>query len=593
MNQLIKSGFLDQIFCQSGNIAIDYDFRNPLFSQITDSLSNTGYLFYNNQTGTGYQYSGSKIYETGNPALSYSDGGAIIRGLVSGQFNGSNKYKILGNTNYENWTAFIVFKHEETGVFNKSKVLFSTQDYDYSSSGFCVGINGCNKVFCEHNTPSSGKRIYTLNEELDNKNLVSVSKVNDFIYLGAHQFQDTLNGLTSDSRFQLVDYTPANKMYLGGLGSSGVDYKNFSGTIDSFMFFNLGLGFAERNTFAKSFYCSSFDTGGYVYTTTTFNAVTGIELQSVVVGTGITGYAEVLLGTESVNGGTVNKYGYSGITGFLYETLPVEITGSVTGESQILTLNLKSGVYDYGYALPFANSKIVLASSFDSSYKEVYSFSGTNNDDLNIIPSFDNSISKYTIFPTGTGEFVSLYINGAAQPYVTGYVDSMTGDYIISGTSIYSDSFYDQNDFAVYDIIFGSGSITGLTSSDITSGSKSLSSAFVNNRDIYLNGNKLISGIDYSGVGSNIVINTTGLIDGDVMLLPRHNANLTRYTGYNDDNFDTNIKLFDEQVWVNGLRQIKTLDYQKVADFSLKYSTFYLEPFRDLIYNNDTGFFNV
>jgi hypothetical protein len=359
------------------------------------------------------------------------------------------------------------------------------------------------------------------------------------------------------------------------------------------MFFNLGLGFAERNTFAKSFYCSSFNTGGYVYTSTSFNAVTGIELQSVIVGTGITGYVEVLIGTETVNGGTVNKYGYSGVTGYLYETLPVEITGSVTGEAQILTLNLRSGVYDYNYALPFANSKIVLNSSFDSSYKEIYSFSGVNNDDLNIIPTFDYSSAKYTIFQTGSGEFINFYINGAAQPYVTGFTSSMTGDYIISGGSIYSDNFYDQNDFAVYDIIYGSGSITGLTTSDVSAGSKSLSNSFVNNRDIYLNGNKLISGIDYSGVGSNIVISTTNLIDGDLMLLPKHNASFNRYTGYNDDNFDTNIKLFDEQVWVNGLRQIKDLDYQKVADFSLKYSTFYLEPFGDTIYNNNTGFFDV
>jgi hypothetical protein len=593
MNETIKSGFLDQIFCKRENISIDYDFRNPSFAQITDSLSNTGYLFYNNQTGTGYQYSGSKIYDTGNPALSYSEGGAISRGLVSGQFNGFNKYKVLGNSNFNNWTAFIVFKHQETGIFDKSKVLFSTQDYHYSSSGFCVGINGCNRVFCEHNTPSSGKRIYTLNEELDNKNLISVSKVNDFIYIGSHQFQDTLNKLTTDSRFQLIDYAPSDKMYLGGLGTSGVNYKNFSGAIDSFMFFNLGLGFAERNTFAKSFYCSSFNTGGYVYTSTSFNAVTGIELQSVIVGTGITGYVEVLIGTETVNGGTVNKYGYSGVTGYLYETLPVEITGSVTGEAQILTLNLRSGVYDYNYALPFANSKIVLNSSFDSSYKEIYSFSGVNNDDLNIIPTFDYSSAKYTIFQTGSGEFINFYINGAAQPYVTGFTSSMTGDYIISGGSIYSDNFYDQNDFAVYDIIYGSGSITGLTTSDVSAGSKSLSNSFVNNRDIYLNGNKLISGIDYSGVGSNIVISTTNLIDGDLMLLPKHNASFNRYTGYNDDNFDTNIKLFDEQVWVNGLRQIKDLDYQKVADFSLKYSTFYLEPFGDTIYNNNTGFFDV
>jgi hypothetical protein len=77
------------------------------------------------------------------------------------------------------------------------------------------------------------------------------------------------------------------------------------------------------------------------------------------------------------------------------------------------------------------------------------------------------------------------------------------------------------------------------------------------------------------------------------MLLPKHNMNFSRYTGYNDNNFNSSLSLFDEQIWVNGLRQMRGLDYLKVADFSLKYSSFSLEPFPDIIYNNDTGFFNV
>ena len=51
----------------------------------------------------------------------------------------------------------------------------------------------------------------------------------------------------------------------------------------------------------------------------------------------------------------------------------------------------------------------------------------------------------------------------------------------------------------------------------VSAGSKALSGSFVNNRDVYLNGNKLISGIDYSGVGQTVVISTTNLIDGDII----------------------------------------------------------------------------
>ena len=98
--------------------SVDYDFTNPSFAQIIDSSSKTGYVFFNSQTGSGYQYSGSKIYDTGCPALSYTDAGTISPSIVSGQFNSLNKFKILGNTLSQDWTAFIVFKHSETGLYN-------------------------------------------------------------------------------------------------------------------------------------------------------------------------------------------------------------------------------------------------------------------------------------------------------------------------------------------------------------------------------------------------------------------------------------------------------------------------------------------
>ena len=593
MNEIVKSGFLDTIFCKKDSITVDYDFRNPSFTGIVDSTSKTGYVFFNSQTGAQYQYSGSKIYDTGCPALSYSESARVSEGLVSGQFNGFNKFRILGNTTSDDWTAFVVFKHSETGASDKSKVLFSTKDYDYSTSGFAVGINGCNRIFCEHDTPSSGKRIYTLNEELDNKNVLSVSKVNAVLSIGIHQFDDKMNKESSNVKYNMENYLPSNKMYIGGLGASGINYRNYSGTIDSFMLFNVGLGFPERNTFAKSFYCSSYDTGGYYTTTTSFVSVTGIELRSVIIATGVTGYVEVLAGAEIVDGGVVNKYAYSGVTGLIYDTLAVELTGVTSGQSDILSFNPPSGIYDYNYSIPFANSKVVLNANFDSSYKEVYSFSGINNDDLNLLPSFDNASLKYAVLETGDGEFINFYLNGVAQPNLQALTGTMTGDFIVSGNAIDSDGFFDADDSAMYDIILGSGSITGLTIADVSAGSKALSGSFVNNRDVYLNGNKLISGIDYSGVGQTVVINTTNLIDGDLMLLPKHNMNFSRYTGYNDNNFNSSLNLFDEQIWVNGLRQMRGLDYLKVADFSLKYSSFSLEPFSDIIYNNDTGFFNV
>jgi hypothetical protein len=596
MNEIIKSGFLDRIFCDRSSISIDYDFRSPSYTGVTDSSGYSNYLIFNNQTGINYQYSGGKIYATENPGLSYNDkvgGGNVNQGLVSGQFNGQNKFKILGQLSDPDWTAFIVFKNLDTGTFDKSKILMSSQNSDSSISGFSIGINGCNRLFCEHNTPSQGKRIYTLGQDLDNKNVVSVAKIDSSIQISTHQFDDILNKKSLNLQFDITGFSNSNDFYLGGLGVSGVNYKNFSGYIDSFMMFSLGLDFPERNTFAKSFYCSGYASGVYDTQTESFLSVTGVEYQNVIVGTGITGYALVSGVTNTSNGSSVTGYSYSGITGYLYNYQLVELTGLTTGTSDITVYRPPSGLVDYGYSVPFGNSKILLLANFDDSNKEIYSFSGRNSEDLNLIPQFSQSNSRYSILNTGSGEAVNLYVNGLACTYVTGITGDRDGDFTISGGIIDTASFFDVSDFAIYDLISGSGSLTGISTQDITNTTKVLNYSYVNNRDLYLNGNKLISGIDYAAVTGAITVYTTNLIDGDLLLLPKHEMNRVRYTGNNTNNFDTSIALFDEQVWVNGLRQIKGLDYEKLADSSLKYTTFSLEPFSQVIYNNDTGYFNV
>ena len=48
MNEIVKSGFLDTIFCKRDSIIVDYDFRNPSFTGVIDSTAKTGYVFFTN-----------------------------------------------------------------------------------------------------------------------------------------------------------------------------------------------------------------------------------------------------------------------------------------------------------------------------------------------------------------------------------------------------------------------------------------------------------------------------------------------------------------------------------------------------------------
>jgi hypothetical protein len=596
MNSSVKSGFLNEIFLPEENLIIDYDFRTPVantnYLTLNLPASTVAYLTYNLQQQTGVQYSGAKIIDTGHPALSYSDAGAIPFSLVSGYFNGSSKYQILGNITSEDWTAYIAFKHLDTGIYNESKVLLSSKPTDASTSGFAFGINGCNRLFLEYNAGVNDKRIFTLNKELDNKNTASISKIDSNVYIALHQYGD-LNSFSTEEKFILSGYNPSYSYYLGGLGTSGQSYRNFSGYIDQFMFMDRGLDFPERNTFSEAFYCSGYFTGAYQALISPFDTVTGVEYQNVLVGTGVTGYQEYLKGYQVINGQNVAVYSYSGLTGLIYEEKLVELTGSVPGDYELQTLIAGSGLPDYQYIFSFTNSKIVSFNNFDNSYKEVYSFSGKSTDDINLNSAFVAGNNRFAILSTGSGETVNLYLNGLAEPLVNALSDSYTGDFVLSGNYVDSQGFYDRDDVVAYDLIRGSGNITGVSPAQETNGFVVIPFSFVNNRDLYLNGVKMISGIDYYSNVSGVVLNPSGFSAGDVLILPRHDSNLTRYTGYTDNNFDTQLRLFDEQLWINGLRQVKYADYEKVPDFSLKYSSFSLEPYTETIYNNDTGFFNV
>lgn len=596
MENIVKSGFLKEVFMIDQNILVDYDFRNPAqgtnFEEITVGGATTN-LFYNLQNSTGSQYSGSNIYNTGFPAIAYADSSSVYLDVVSGEFDGNTKFRILGEPTGDDWTFYAAFKHLQTAEYGKSKVILSSKDTDSTTSGFSLGINGCNRLFFEYNINQTEKRIFTLDRELDNRNLASLSKVNSVVYLGLHQYGD-LNNFSFEAQFPISGFTLSNKYYLGGMGTASSDYLNFSGYIDQFMILNQGMEFPERNTFSEAFFSSGYVDDVVSVSSGTFARVTGTRYEDVLIGTGITGYEQYLKGYEVIDGESFPIYSYSGVTGEVYENKIVELTGTVSGSFENYVLSNRSGIPNYPYIMNFANSKILSLNNFDDSSKEVYSFSGVNTNDLNLTSAFVSGTGQFSLLKKESSETVNLYANGVLEPLVSLTSSAYSGAFVVSNNYVFSNGFFDRDDMVYYDIIQGSQASVTVDASDETAGYKDLSYATVDNRDIYFNGKKLISGVDFTDTGSDIRVQPDGwFVQGELVFAPKHDSNLTRFTGFTDNNFDTSIPLFDEQVWINGLRQIKYADYEKVSDFSLKYTTFSLEPLKDTIYNNDTGYFNV
>ena len=118
-------------------------------------------------------------------------------------------------------------------------------------------------------------------------------------------------------------------------------------------------------------------------------------------------------------------------------------------------------------------------------------------------------------------------------------------------------------------------------------------------KDIYFEGIKLLSG-EHWQKGSNFVdIYSTGYpitygdtSEGTYIFAPT-SKNFTRITGKGLTSVDTNINLINEQVWLNGVRQVRDLDYYLVSRPSKLNTTFRQTPLNTILYSGQTGFYNV
>ena len=119
-----------------------------------------------------------------------------------------------------------------------------------------------------------------------------------------------------------------------------------------------------------------------------------------------------------------------------------------------------------------------------------------------------------------------------------------------------------------------------------------------NTDDPYLNGYKLLSGVDYTQTASAITLISSQVqkskyATGDVIFLPRINNNFTHVTGSAAQFVNTQTALVEEQVWLNGQRMLRDEDYIRVSNISLLKSPSFITGFDNIIYNNDNDFFNT
>lgn len=553
---------------------------------IYDFSSGASGIIYNLIYPTGSHFVSGNIYSPKSPLVSVGKTNA-----TNYLFTGQNAYRV-GYTQSGDWAFLMDMEYSgcaktTTGI---GHILLSTTDAPTGiDDTFYIGINDANRLFF-----GASGRYDQLPYELKTRNLVYVS-LSEQKYVNYGVF-DYLNQTFRNNAIELEnDQKLINKIYLGGfLNNTNTDFTGFFGRINDAVFYNEHITSEDVQNCSNCLFVTgqtnSPNVGTYVVP-----AITGYVLSGVS-GQVLTG--SILVTGEIFNstGGLINVVFDSGIwaniqTGQITTLLTGSTTVYVTGRDFVTFANDTNkinnfNVYDIEFNCPLYSGDIV----------EIYGH---------------NAYNPYVNFPIldlsfpASDNFVQLVGNGLVETNgldyqvvrnsISGFfLDDTLGYDIYSGNSAimpYS-GFWPRSR-----ILMSGGSYFpptgqfGERSGTMVTGHIS-GVAITQKSNFFLNGQKLISGVHYnikndqvfnyygltgfvvefypsgSGIASDFVADVlyapngsgTGIgevQDAELTMLDTWDTNYIRYlyemTGV--QSIINNITGFNEQVWVNGVRQ--------------------------------------
>lgn len=571
-------------------------------------------IFYNHLYPSGYHFSGNAYNGLAVPLISVGR-----HNIANQQFSGTNCYRIGFN---QSGDFSVLLDIEYSGCSRNTTgiayTLFSTSDNLTGSTGtFSIGIDESNQLFFQ----TSGY-YKTLNYELKNKNIVYVGLGNrQYVNFGVW---DVLHQEFNSEEFTLTNLqNSVNNLYIGNfLNNTNTSYTGYYGKILNAVLLDTVLESEKLSYCGNCLFASGYTTGATQIETGYLLSVTGYVLSGITesVITGYTPYSGII--TKADNS-TINIVFPSGLSqNQTTQQVATVLTGYstfiITGEPTRTYVNNESDI----------NGFLVYDVEFDSSLVsgdtlEIYSF-------LNYNPNVNLSVEGL-VYPTGR---VQLIGNGLVETYGVDYYvdrelisgffedDILMYDILNANTYVSAYSGYWQRDKiqmsgggyfpSESQFIEKSGKIyiTGITGNALSYSS-----------DVYMNGQKIISGYNYimfpSGELVIMEINPTGLPalyaemiypstgglptgvgevqDAELSIIP----NYGRFNRYYYDISDVekfyfnNITGYSPQIWVNGVRQREKADYVKVFSCTLNsgFSDYPSVPFN--FYDNEDENFNI
>lgn len=532
----------------------------------------SGEILWNSLYTTGQHYSGSCLLADKYPGLSVGWGEGPASGVNGfGTFRYADLLRIGYQLTDTNWTTFLDFEAlNHCGNEAAELAVIMTNKDSITDNGFLLGLNKSNRLVFE-NWYGAQKTNQILFDEVADGSVVSLSKANNTFELTYHNYPQSEHNSIS---FELEDYTAQNNWYLGGIFNPSYGYTGLSGYFNEFLYFDSAIDKATKNSFSKAFFVTGIVDAYISGQTQYIGLISSVTYDpSGYLGTGITSYDTSPIAIPQKVGADIDLCGSDAVTGYLIgETIQY-----VTGAPTAIAVNVVvpgSDLYDYSKLLTYSKSNLVYNNGITSGeILEIYSFREPISD-INLSLNYD---VLYSLFkPTDTRS--NIYFNGLYQE--SGYDYSVVGNYL-------SASGFNSTDGSVYDII--TGTKTRLEYHNTGAGTYHIAADAVSN-DIYLNGQKLVSGMNYTGNSSSLfLLDTLNLATGILQFVPRHSDVYQIKTG---NGYLPSFKYVVEQAWLNGQRIQNKQDYIRTNYCSIRGGNDTNE-YGNVIYSDNDNFWDL
>jgi len=617
MNRAFINEYLREKNIPTGHLKAWYNFESGASTGSAGIIYNQVYSvsdhYYNSAGNDGDLKSGVMA------GISIGDGDVIT---TSGLFDYREMVEISEDIRSSNWTVFMDIDSQRPGSSNRNqqnmtgqtKLILSSMNDSGDASGFHIGLNGYNKPFVRYASSDGKQYTHTFSRESSNRNLLSFSFHNDgkSLSIGSHSPKEDYS-----ESFITNPATHSKTWTIGGFkellnDTNTSENVNFDGTINSFMLFSPSIKGNKEKEFSDFLFINNYEKPQVkerLVSSTTLS--TGTSITYGVTGQGVVGYEKEL--SHTVNG--INVYKTSEVIGDLYGDVIAytELAGETQSYESYFSQESKG--FDSAECLNFFDEKIQFIKNKDnfslpasgslyhdstrhsisktSSSKYEVRASTNANRDLNKIASW-NGLSGSFILQSGIDfKYINLYRNGLLQRSGTlGEVNSVetdgTGfaDYtVLDSRFVYSNDRYNKGDFVTYEECDVSNIIGGFEAGEnapymyngnLGSTFNLWAPTYLNGKDMFFGGTKLIYGIDYVYISSSVAaVYTAGLDRGVFSWVESFDTNATYDAAGNSENGDfkyhieTSKNLMDEILWASGVRQQRNIDYIKTADFSI------------------------